>query len=51
MAQLYYQKTKKLLIDNREKLDLLAVKLLEKETLYADEVYQLLNMNPPVKTI
>ena len=39
-----YQKVKKLLVDHREKLDLLAHELLDKETLYAGEIYKLLNI-------
>ncbi len=39
-----YAKTKQLLQDNRVKLDLLAKTLLEKETMYASEVYALLGM-------
>lgn len=50
-SKIYYEKTKKLLIDNRDKLDLLAAKLLEKETLYADEIYQLLGIEMPVKAV
>jgi|GEM_PF-651275 len=41
-----YESTKKLLGDNRAKLDLLAKTLLDKETLYAFEVYQLLGITP-----
>lgn len=37
---------KKLLADNRDKLTLLAEKLLEKETLFAGEVYELLGIPP-----
>ncbi|MGE0206407.1 MAG: ATP-dependent zinc metalloprotease FtsH [Candidatus Babeliales bacterium] len=40
------QRTEKLLKDNRDKLDLLAKTLLEKETLYADEIYKLLGIEP-----
>ena len=35
-----------LLKDNRDKLDLLAQALLEKETLYASDVYELLGIEP-----
>lgn len=41
-----YAKTMKLLADSRDKLDLLANTLLEKETLYADEIYALLGITP-----
>jgi len=41
-----YAKTMKLLTDNRDKLDQLATTLLEKETLYADEIYELLGIEP-----
>jgi cell division protease FtsH len=41
-----YQRAKKLLTDNRDKLDTLAQKLLEKETLYAGEIYELLGITP-----
>jgi len=41
-----YEDTKKLLLDNRDKLTALAEKLLEKETLYAGEVYELLGIAP-----
>lgn len=41
-----YKDTVKLLTDNRDKLDLLANTLLDKETLYADEVYTLLDIPP-----
>ncbi|MFH1644404.1 MAG: ATP-dependent zinc metalloprotease FtsH [bacterium] len=44
-----YLQAEKLLNDNREKLDLLAQKLLEKEILHSEEVYELLNL-PPVKS-
>jgi len=41
-----YQNTMKLLTENRDKLDLLAQTLFEKETLYADEIYELLGIEP-----
>jgi len=41
-----YDETKKLLQDNHKKLDLLAKTLLEKETMYASEVYKLLGVEP-----
>ncbi len=44
-----YARTMKMLTDNRDKLDLLAQTLLEKETLYADEVYELLGIEPRIQ--
>lgn len=44
-----YDKTTALLSHNREKLELLAVTLLEKETMYAQEVYELLGIQPRVQ--
>lgn len=41
-----YAKTVTLFKENREKLDLLALTLLEKETLYAAEIYELLGLEP-----
>jgi cell division protease FtsH len=41
-----YAKTMKLLSENRDKLDLLSNTLLEKETLFADEIYELLGITP-----
>lgn len=41
-----YRKTKDLLVENRDKLDLLATTLLEKETMYASEIYELLGIEP-----
>jgi len=41
-----YEKAITLLTQNRDKLDALAHKLLEKETLYAAEIYELLNIEP-----
>ena len=41
-----YQVYKQILPENREKLDKLAQALLEKETLYAEEVYQFLDITP-----
>ena len=41
-----YSAAKKLLTENRDKLDLLAKTLLEKETLHAQEVYELLGITP-----
>ena len=40
------QKAKKLLADNRDKLDTLANALLEQETMYASEIYELLGIVP-----
>lgn len=42
-----YEKVLALLQNNRDKLDLLATTLLEKETIYADEIYDLLGLQPP----
>jgi len=39
-----YAETKQLLVKNRAKLDKLALTLLKKETMYAEEVYTLLNI-------
>lgn len=39
-------KAKKLLQDNRDKLDALSNALLEKETMYASEIYELLGIEP-----
>ncbi len=41
------KKTMQLLIDNRDKLEIIAQALLEKETLYASDVYTLLGMQAP----
>ena len=41
-----YQKTCNLLKGNRDKLDLLALTLLAKETMYAGEIYELLGIEP-----
>ncbi len=43
-----YQKTVSLLTTNRDKLDKLALHLLEKETLHSSEVYKLLDITPRV---
>jgi len=43
------EQTKALLAQHRDKLDLLAAKLFEKETLYAAEVYELLGIEPRVQ--
>jgi len=42
------QEAKKLLNDNKLKLETLALKLLEKETLQAEEVYELLGIKPRI---
>lgn len=42
----FYAQTKELLASHRDKLDLLAITLLEKETMYAHEVYELLGIEP-----
>ncbi len=44
MVEMYYQKAKDLLQKNKDKLDTLSVALLEKETLYAAEIYELLGI-------
>ncbi len=41
-----YKKTYQLIIDNKEKLEKLANALLEKETMYASEIYELLGITP-----
>ncbi len=41
-----YKHVLKLLTENRDKLEVLANELLEKETLYAGEIYQLLGIEP-----
>lgn len=41
-----YEQVTRMLHENREKLDTLALKLLEKETLYAHEIYELLDLEP-----
>lgn len=43
-----YEKVMVMLRENRDMLDTLALKLLEKETLYAQEIYELLNLEPRV---
>ncbi len=45
----YYKKTITLLKKSRDKLDALADSLLEKETMYAGEIYELLNIEPRVE--
>lgn len=44
-----YKKTYALLEENRDKLDLLASALLEKETMYAGEIYALLGIEPRIE--
>ena len=46
LTELYHQKTRELLDANRDKLDALALALIEKETLHAEEIYPLLNITP-----
>lgn len=41
-----YDRTKEVLVENRDKLDKLADALLEKETMYAEEIYELLGIEP-----
>jgi len=46
IIDLEYQRAIKLLTENRAKLDLLSLELLEKETLYASDIYELLGIAP-----
>ncbi len=46
LTALYHDQTRKLLEANRDKLDLLANALMEKETMNADEIYELLSITP-----
>jgi len=46
MTSKYYKKTSKMLEENRNLLDKLTEELLKKETLYAAEVYELLEITP-----
>ena len=41
-----YEKANKLIIDNKDKLSKLAVELLDKETLFAADIYKLLDITP-----
>lgn len=41
-----YAETKKLLLENKDKLDKLALALIDKETMYASEIYELLEITP-----
>ena len=43
-----YAKVVEMLVENREKLSVLAKALLEKETLYASEVYEILQITPRI---
>jgi cell division protease FtsH len=46
LTKLYHEQTHTLLTANRDKLDTLAHALIEKETMHADEIYQLLDITP-----
>ncbi len=46
LTELYHEKTLQLLEANRDKLEKLAMALLEKETLQAEEIYELLEITP-----
>ena len=46
LTELYLEQTRTLLEANKDKLDLLAQALIEKETMHAEEIYQLLNITP-----
>lgn len=46
LTALYHTQTRTLLEANRDKLDMLANALLEKETMNADEIYELLGITP-----
>jgi cell division protease FtsH len=46
LTTLYHQQTRSLLEKNRDKLDILAHALIEKETLHAEEIYPLLGIEP-----
>ena len=46
-----YDATKKLIVDNKDKLELLAQELVDKETLDASEVYKLLGIKPRKVTV
>ena len=41
-----YEKANKLIIDNKDKLSKLAIELLDKETLFAADIYKLLDITP-----
>lgn len=46
LTALYHEKTRELLEANRDKLEKLAQALIEKETMMADEIYELLGITP-----
>lgn len=46
LTDLYHKQTRSLLESNRDKLDALAHALIEKETMQADEIYELLSITP-----
>ena len=46
LTDLYHQQTRILLEANIDKLDMLATALIEKETMHADEIYELLGIAP-----
>jgi cell division protease FtsH len=46
LTALYHEQTRQLLEANRDKLELLANALIEKETLQAEEIYELLDITP-----
>jgi cell division protease FtsH len=46
LTALYHDQTRTLLESNRDKLELLANALIEKETMHADEIYELLGITP-----
>jgi len=46
IIEVCYKKAYQMLVDNRDKLDKLANALLEKETMYASEIYELLGITP-----
>jgi cell division protease FtsH len=46
LTALYHEQTRTLLEANRDKLELLANALMEKETMNADEIYELLSITP-----
>ena len=49
VIELSHNKTRTLLEQNRDKLDMLANELIEKETMYAGEIYELLGIEPRVE--
>ena len=46
LVDMYYTQAKQLLLENKDKLDALSQGLLEKETMYAGEIYKLLGIEP-----